>query len=383
MTNPSALERRALLSCLATNRTAQQILSDITDPQLSWEKLFDVARRLGVGALLYVRLGELGLRDKIPVDVARRSKEECFLSQARNMKVYAELQTVLSALTLEGLSVVVLKGAALAELVYRHIGLRTMADVDLLVEKKDLDKAGAIIERLGFLSYEGYRDKQWYREHHHHMVPYVSSDGWMTIEIHWHIIERTALIDMPIDQLWARAQSVRIASVPCLALSVEHMLLHVALHLSSPNRFLGQLRGLYDVAELLRRFGHELNWAELLRMAALADAHKYLYVVLFLVRDALGSAVPVEVLRQLRREISLLPLEERVIKHIGLHAAFIVDVEEDSLYEWMLLDLLKNLLACRTLSESCRDVVSKIVLRARTGLANKWGHRVKWPAIRF
>jgi hypothetical protein len=299
------------------------------------------------------------------------------------MKVYAELQTVLSALTLEGLSVVVLKGAALAELVYRHIGLRTMADVDLLVEKKDLDKAGAIIERLGFLSYEGYRDKQWYREHHHHMVPYVSSDGWMTIEIHWHIIERTALIDMPIDQLWARAQPVRIASVPCLALSTEHMLLHVALHLSSPNRFLGQLRGLYDVAELLRRFGHELNWEELLRMAALADARKYLYVVLCLVRDALGSAVPVEVLRQLRREISLLPLEERVVKHIGLHAAFIVDVEEDSLYEWMLLDLLKNLLGCRTLSETCRGVVSKIVLRARTGLANKWGHRVKRPAIRF
>jgi hypothetical protein len=383
MTNPSALESRVLLSCLATNRTAQQILSDITDPQLSWEKLFHVACQLGVGPLLYVRLGELGLRDRIPVDVARGIKEECFSSQARNMKVYAELKTVLAALTGEGLSVVVLKGAALAELVYRHIGLRTMADVDLLVEKKNLDKAGAILERLGFVPNEGYRDKQWYREHHHHMVPYVSSDGSMTIEIHWHIIERTALMDMPIDQLWARAQSVRIASVPCLALSVEHMLLHMVLHLSSPNRFLGQLRGLYDVAELLRRFGHELNWAELLRVAALADAHKYLYVVLCLVRDTLGAPVPVEVLRQLRREISLLPLEERLVKHIGLQAAFIVDVKESSLYEWMLLDLLTNLLSCRTRREACRDVISKIVLRARTGLANKWGHRVKWPASRF
>jgi len=383
MTNPSALESRALLSCLATNRTAQQILSDITDHQLSWEKLFDVARRLGIGPLLYIRLGELGLRDKVPVDVARRSKEECFSSQARNMKVYAELKTVLAGLTREGLSVVVLKGAALAELVYRHIGLRTMADVDLLVEKKSLDKAGAILERLGFLPNEDYRDKQWYREHHHHMVPYVSSDGLMTIEIHWHIIERTALMDMPIDQLWARAQSVRIASVPCLALSVEHMLLHTALHLSSPNRFLGQLRGLYDIAELLRRFGHELNWAELLRMAALADANKYLYVVLCLVRDALGAGAPVEVLRQLRRKISLLPLEERLVKHISLHAACIVDVEEEFLYEWLLLDLLKNLLSCKTRSEACRNVVSKIVLRARAGLANQWGHRVKWPATRL
>jgi putative nucleotidyltransferase-like protein len=383
MTNASALESRVLLSCLATNRTAQQILSDITDPQLSWEKLVDVACQLGVGPLLHVRLGEFGLREKIPVVIARRIKEECFSSQARNMEAYAKLKHLLAALTGEGISVVVLKGAALAELVYRHVGLRTMKDVDLLVEQKNLDKAGGILERLGFLPNEGYREKQWYREHHHHMVPYVSSDGSITIEIHWHIIERTALMDMPIDQLWARAQSVRIASVPCLALSMEHMLLHVALHLSGPNQFLGQLRGLYDVAELLRRFGHELNWAELLRGVALANAHKCLYVVLCLVRDALGAPVPVEVVRQLRAEISLLPLEERLIKHIGLHAAFIVDVEEDSLYDWMLLDLLTNLLSCRTRSEACRDVVSKIVLRARTGLANKWGLRVKWPASRF
>jgi Uncharacterised nucleotidyltransferase len=382
MTNPSQLESRVLLSCLATNRTAQQILSEATHPQLSWEKLFDVACQLGVGPLLYARLGELGLRDKIPVDVAQRGKEECFSSQARNMRVYAELKTVLAALSRDGLSVVVLKGAALAELVYRHIGLRTMADVDLLVERKHLDRAGAILEGLGFVPNESYRDKQWYREHHHHMVPYVSSDGSMTIEVHWHIIERRALLDMPIDQLWARAQPIRIASEPCLALSTEHMLLHLVLHLSSPNRFLGQLRGLYDVAELLRRFGQELDWAELLRVAALADAHKYVYVVLCLVRDTLGAPVPVEVLRQLRQEFSLLPLEERLIKHIGLNAAFIVEVEEHSLYEWVLLDLLANLLSCRTRRKACFDVLSKIAQRAKTGLVNKWGYPGKWLANR-
>ena len=113
------------------------------------------------------------------------------------------------------------------------------------------------------------------------------------------------------------------------------------------------------------------------------NAHKYLYVVLCLVRDTLGAPVPVEVLRQLRREISLLPLEERLVKHIGLQAAFIVDVKESPLYNWMLLDLLKSLLSCRTRREACYDFMSKITQRARTGLANKWGHRVKWPASRF
>jgi hypothetical protein len=106
-------------------------------------------------------------------------------------------------------------------------------------------------------------------------------------------------------------------------------------------------------------------------------------VVLCLVRDTLGAPVPIEVLRQLRQETSLLPLEERLVKHIGLNAACIVDVEESPLYEWMLLDLLTNLLSCRTRREACYDVMNKIAQRARTGLANKWGHRVKWPASRF
>jgi hypothetical protein len=89
------------------------------------------------------------------------------------------------------------------------------------------------------------------------------------------------------------------------------------------------------------------------------------------------------VLRQLRQEFSLLLLEERLVKHIGLQAAFILDVEESPLYNWMLLDLLKSLLSCRTRREACYDVMIKLAQRARTGLANKWGHRVEWPASRF
>ncbi|TKB91034.1 MAG: hypothetical protein E8D41_11345 [Nitrospira sp.] len=376
MTNPTILERRALLSCLAANQTPQQIHSDIINPQLSWEKTLGAACQLGIGPLLYARLGELGVRDKIPVDVLRQSKAHCFSSQARNMKVYAELKTVLEALTGEGLPVIVLKGAVLAELVYQHVGLRTMADVDLLVDKKNLDKAGSILERLGYVPDEHHRDKHWYREHHHHLVPYVSSDGSMTIEIHWHIIERTAFNDLPIEELWAHARAVKIASVPCLTLSAEHMLLHVGLHLSSPNRFQGQLRGLYDVAELLRRYGDDLDWTEVCRVATIADARKYLYVVLCLARDALGAPVPIVAIRQLRREISFLPFEERLVMQLALNAAFIIDVEEDSIYEWVLLDLLNGLLGCRTRREACQTVITKIAQRARLTMASKWGRQV-------
>lgn len=383
MTDLSVIERRTLLSCLATNGMAQETLADIADPQLSWENLFETASRLGVGPLLYFRMGVLGLREEIPSEVARQRKEEFLSSQARNMKLYADLRRVLTALTQEGIQVVVLKGAALAELAYEHVGLRTMGDVDLLVEKRNLEKAGAIIERLGFLPNEGYGDKQWYRNHHHHLVPYVAPDGSMTVEIHWHIIERTAFVDMPIEELWVHTRPVRIASVPCLALSAEHMLLHVALHLSNPNRFLGQLRGLCDVAELLRRFGHELNWVELLRVTALAGAKKHLYVVLSLVHDALGASVPAGVLRQLQGEIGLLPLEERLLKRMSLRAACIGDVGKHPLYEWVLLDLMKNLLALETRSRAVLDVMRKIVRRCKAAYTRRYRHPVRRTAFRL
>lgn len=383
MKNFSTSETRVLLSCLASNRTSLQIASEVADLRVSWDRLFDLAGQLGVGPLLYFRLGALGIRDVIPAEAIRQRKEECFSSQAWNMKVYAELRKVLVALSHEGLPVVVLKGAALAELAYPQIGLRTMADVDLLVEKKNLDKAGAILERLGFLPNEAYREKQWYRAHHHHIVPYVSPDGSLTIEIHWHIIERTALLDMPVDELWRRAQSVRIASVPCLALAPEHMLLHVALHLSSSNQFLSQLRGLYDVAELLRRWGGGLDWDEVLRVGALAGAKKHLYVVLSLVRDALGASVPADVLDQLRRESKWLPLEERMLKQIGLKAACIVDVGEHPLYEFVLRDLAENLLARETHSAAFLDVMRKLFRRGWAAYMRRYGYLVRRLAFRL
>ena len=359
----SSPEARILFACLSSRPVPHYVLTAMADRRLSWETMFRSANQLGVGPLFYYRLGVLGLRDHVPADLARRRKEELFSSQARNMKLYADVKHVLTAMTGQGIQVAVLKGLALAERAYEHIGLRTMGDVDILVRKEDLEKAGTIMEGLGFKSNEGYREKEWYRGHHHHLVPYVSPDGSMTVEIHWHIIERTAFMDMPVDELWSHMTPVHVASVPCLALSVEHTLLHMALHISSPNRFQGQLRGLCDVAQLLRRFGQEINWSEVIRIADLAEANKHLYCVLRLVQDAFGASVPDEVWGRLRRQIVFIPFEESLIRHIALNASLTIPIDTEILYEWILLDLVKHLLSQRPYAGICRDLATQIVRR--------------------
>jgi hypothetical protein len=353
----------------------------MADQRLCWKIIFHEANQLGVGPLFYYRLGVLGLRDYVPAEPARRQKEELFSSQARNMKLYADVKKVLAALTGYGIQVTVLKGLALAEGAYEHIGLRTMADVDVLVRQEDLEKAAEILEALGFKSNESYREKAWYKDHHHHLVPYVSPDSSMTVEVHWHIIERTASLDVPVDDLWSHMKPARVASVDCLTLSLEHMLLHMVLHISSPNRFQGQLRGLCDVAQLLFRFGPEINWLEVMRITDLAQANKHLYCVLRLVEDVFGVTIPDEVRRRLRRQIIFLPLEEGLVKHIALNASLTVPVETERLYEWVLLDLVSHLLNQMSYVGICRDLLKQTVTRWK--MRNACGsHRVGLPEFR-
>ena len=62
-------------------------------------------------------------------------------------KVLAE---ILDAFQDAGIQTLVLKGAALAHLVYPHPGLRVMRDVDILVSKSEARRAQARLAEMGF-----------------------------------------------------------------------------------------------------------------------------------------------------------------------------------------------------------------------------------------
>ena len=142
-------------------------------------------------------------------------------------------------------------------------------------------------------------------------------------------------IRVPVEDLWRRAQAVRIASMPCLTLSWEHMLLHLTIHMADQNRFLGSLRGFCDVAEIVRRFPGGIDWDELVRMARAWGALRQLMFALSLAREAVGAAVPPQVLRKLRRQVTLLPFEEGLLRFLCLRAAVIFEASQHVVYDWI------------------------------------------------
>ena len=111
-------------------------------PQSDWDLVIALASKHGIAPLAYERLRGRPLSGKIPQAVSGKLRESYLGNAVRNVKLYHELGQVLCGLRQAGIPVIVLKGAYLAEAVYRNIALRTIiTDVDLLVPILDFPKA--------------------------------------------------------------------------------------------------------------------------------------------------------------------------------------------------------------------------------------------------
>jgi hypothetical protein len=71
---------------------------------------------------------------------------------AHNLRLFRKLELVLCRLDAGGVPIIVLKGAALAQEVYRNAGLRPMADLDLLVRGEDEPLRRWLLSTLGYES---------------------------------------------------------------------------------------------------------------------------------------------------------------------------------------------------------------------------------------
>jgi hypothetical protein len=80
---------------------------------------------------------------------------------------------------------------------------------------------------------------------------------------------------------------------PIRTLSVEDTLLHLSIHRT---RSALRLRWVVDVAELVGRYGQQLDWAAYLERAGAAGARTTSWVVLSLARDLFDAPVPRHVL---------------------------------------------------------------------------------------
>lgn len=294
-----------------------QLLSEV-EPQHArhpvdekeWQRLIEDAARREVEAFLYHRLRELLVLPDIPAAVRSRLEELYCLNGIRNQLLYAEVARVLSLLRDEGIDVIVLKGAYLAQHVYPDFALRTMSDVDLLVHAEEIEHVASLLGRLGYGCTQPYGARHLDKAYH---LPPFTRPGAFPLEIHWALERPSRLPGFDVDGLWARAMPVAVADVPVRRLSATDLVFHLCLHEAYHHRWgverwgvegfaAAPLRPLLDLALSLRHHAAELDPPLLARLANDAGLGGAVYSALVVVRRLMGARLPAELLRSLNTE---------------------------------------------------------------------------------
>jgi len=251
--------------------------------QTDWENLLDASLWHGIKPLVYLRLKPLFWKATIPTSIQNDLRDACLHSARKNTLILHHAAKMLKALKAREIDVIGLKGIFLVENIYKNIAIRSFVDIDIMVRKVDLLTTISVLEELGYAmtTYFDFSDKNLDIKH---VPPIINPDG-LPVEIHWTILEEDEPFTINAESLWARAVPAKVAGVNALALSPEDLILHLCLHLAYQHSFNLGLRGLYDIAEVLRHFEGQVNWRALVLIAHDWGSERVTWLTLTLVRE--------------------------------------------------------------------------------------------------
>jgi hypothetical protein len=163
----------------------------------------------------------------------------------------------------------VMKGAALAQLVYSDPRLRPMRDVDLLIRKADAGRALDILMCRGFRP--GGPAVPGVPSHHHHLQGMATTleGATVTIELHHELMARTPFVEpRRYDDVIRRSQPFEWGGMSYQTLGCEDMLWHVYAHAFVINTLLPGAIRLLSVADLVHAteaWIDRIDWVRLRR----------------------------------------------------------------------------------------------------------------------
>ncbi len=135
---------RVLLSLLAYELFRQELQIDVA--AVDWESVIDEGTRHAVTALLYPGMRQIA---GVPEEELSKARGAAIASAEASEHMLNSQRTVLDLLQEKGIPCAVLKGTSVA-MHYPHPELRIPGDIDLLVDRENIQAACLVLEKNGF-----------------------------------------------------------------------------------------------------------------------------------------------------------------------------------------------------------------------------------------
>jgi hypothetical protein len=223
----------------------------------AWHEIPAQAEHHGLAPLLYrhLRAAEIDL----PRPVARKLQALTVRHRHANQVRTAALGEILAALDGAGIAPLVLKGGALAHMIYPRPGLRPMRDLDVLVRRDEAERAQQVLAQMAGAA----SDTQQELDGGHHLVAGLQRDGLhVSVEIHYSLygVQREEIEQTTPFQLGAGGPTAH-------TLGPEEMMWHLCRHAVGHTSVFDSIRLIWvaDVVGFAERFVEQIDWARIER----------------------------------------------------------------------------------------------------------------------
>ena len=223
----------------------------------------------------------------------------------RNILVLKKLEQIIGLFNRQGIDSLIFKGIALGQLVYGDIGKRATGDVDILVKKRDLEKADSILKRSGYstpfdikdfvgLPFNRYRNS------------FLYSNLKATpkyIHLYYHFINFLpyhvkVIKGVDMDRIWKDSKQIELGDVKTRTFSVYHQMIFLCMHAlhHSPKALIR----LCDINELIDLNKGNIDWQKFAKEAFDFGLDKHLYYILYAISKIFKANIPQDTLKTLR-----------------------------------------------------------------------------------
>lgn len=333
-------EVRLLICCSRLNmdEDIKFRVKEILNEVLNWNCILDCSTKQGISPLLYWNLSKISNGKDVPYEILNNLEKMYYSNLARNMLLYNELGKILKAFKRADIDTVVMKGAFLAEEVYKNISLRSMSDIDLLIKEEDLQKVKKELNKLTYFVTITFPTKlhEQFQTAVSEELSFANETRKVVIDIHWNIQPPQSCYKIKIDEFWNNVKSVRIVGIETLTFAPENILQHLCLHLDKHINLntappANPLRDYCDIAQVTRHYNKIINWNYLLENSKDFGIEGPVFQGLYIANKYFGALVPEYMLDKLGPPESNIDFQE-IFKDLMKESSNKTDPEYENHY---------------------------------------------------
>ncbi len=295
-------------------------LSALTDAD--WQFLLDLSVNNDVSQMLFTALNQHQV--KLPQKINDRIRNIHLASVVQSTMRFHHLAQILQAFESAAVKVIPVKGAWLGEAVYANIALRGMEDIDLWVNRSEIESARKTMESLGYSSEGSRNDRP--RALQEELLGEIQffKSGSPMIELHWtnfpgEWLRHVSQIDEKL--IWQRTLPYKGNYIR--QLSAEDAIIHISIHLAVNHQMsMSGLRTLIDIDTLRRKL--TVDWTILALRAREWHVVTPLWLVLSLLGCIFGDSENKLPLKELQPSVLRRWLLEKFVSPQGLFKGLVI-----------------------------------------------------------